>query len=106
MQPVKFCATSGCFDVAVRGARADDLCRTHYRELLATVTDLVTCEVVAGRGSRGESAGVTDCVTNQTVRFGGKVTLDPLETNIAALVAGGTVKVVPSAAAEKVKAKG
>lgn len=98
----KFCATSGCFEVAIGAARSRDLCRTHYRDLLAKSTDLVKCEVVASHGSRGQSAGVTDCVTNETVRFGGTVTLDPRETNIAALVAGGIVKVIPS----KEKAKG
>jgi hypothetical protein len=91
----KFCVVGGCNDVAIRGARSMDHCRPHYRsEVLAKATDLVTCEVIASRGSRGEAAGVTDCVTNETVRFGATVTLDPQETQIPALVAGGIVKVL------------
>lgn len=106
MQPVRFCSQPDCYDVAVKAARSSDLCRGHYRsEVLAHATDLVTCEVLASEGRRGELAGVTDCVSNETVRHGGTVTLDPRETNIAALVAGGTVKVVPGKAAERVKAE-
>lgn len=96
---VKFCTVDGCFEVAIRGARSWDHCRGHYRsDVLAHADDLMRCEVTAGLGTSGrEEAGVTDCVTNETVRKGGVVTLDPRETNIAALVAGGTVKVVPPA---------
>lgn len=94
----KFCAVDGCHEVAIAAARSLDHCRADYRTLfLDPATDLVTCEVTAGDGTRGEMAGVTDCYTNQTVHHGGTVTLDPRETNIAALVAGGTVKVVPAA---------
>lgn len=99
---VKFCSR-GDYEVAIAGARSRDLCRSCYRELLADATDLVKCEVIASHGSRGQSAGVTDCITNQTVRFGGVVTLDPLETNIAALVAGGTVKVIQPKPAKATK---
>lgn len=104
MQPIRFCAHPGCFEVAIKTKRTDDLCRPHHREVLAKVEDLVRCEVIAARGSRGESAGVSDCLTNETVRFGGVVTLDPLETNIAALVYGGAVKVLPGTEAVKAKA--
>lgn len=105
MQPIRFCAHSGCFEVAIKAKRAEDLCRTHYREdILANATDLVACEVIPSTGRKGEAAGVTDAITNQTV-YGGPVVLDPQETNIAALVYGGIVKVVPSPAAEAVKAK-
>lgn len=102
MQPAQFCTTPGCFETRIGAARSREKCRTHYRELLAAA-DLVQVEVVAGEGSRGQLAGVTDCVTNQTVRHGGVALLDPVETNIAALVAGGVVKVIPSPAAEKAK---
>lgn len=104
MQPVRFCAATNCFEVAIKTKRSDDLCRTHVREAMAKATDLVVCEVVPSVGIRGEVAGVADAITNQTVRQG-RVTLDPLETNIAALVYGGLVKVIPSKAAEAVKDK-
>jgi hypothetical protein len=95
---VKFCVMAGCHDVAVRSGRGADHCRKHYRtEVLGTAGDLVRCEVISGFGSSGQSSGVTDCVTNETVRLGGAVTLDPVETNVAALVAGGIVRVVPAA---------
>jgi hypothetical protein len=106
MQPVRFCSKAGCFEVAIKTARTDDLCRKDYRaDVLAVADDLVRAEVLCDRGSRGEDTGVTDAVTNQTVYFGGVVTLDPRETNLAALVAGGIVKILPSAAAEAVKAE-
>lgn len=104
MQPVSFCTGPNCFEAAIKTKRSASLCRTHTRELLAKATDLVVCQVVPSEGRRGEQAGVTDAMTNETVRSG-PVTLDPLETNIAALVYGGIVKVAPSKAAEAVKAK-
>lgn len=105
MQTVRFCTVENCFEVAIKAKRSAEHCRTHYRsDILAKATDLVACEVIPSVGVRGESAGVTDCFTNETVRQG-KVMLDPLETNIAALVYGGIVKVTPSKAAEAVKAK-
>lgn len=106
MQPVRFCSHGECFEAAIRGARATDKCRTHYRELLAAADDLVACEVTTTpEGLNGEASGVTDAITNETVRPGGTVTLDPRETNIAALVAGGIVRVIPSPAAKALKGK-
>lgn len=101
----QFCVIDGCFEVAIAAARSRRHCRGHYRDILAQATDLVRCEVTAGAGIsvRAALAGVTDCVTNETVRQGGVVTLDPQETNIAALVAGGTVKVLPAAKPAKAK---
>lgn len=102
-----FCTITGCYEVAIGAARSRQHCRAHYRsEILANATDLVTCEVVAGVGSRGESAGVTDAVTNETVRQGGTVVLDPRETNVAALVAGGTVRVIKADQSVKATKKG
>jgi hypothetical protein len=96
---VKFCAVQGCYEVAVRGGRGGDYCRTHYRsEVLATAADLIRCEVLSGHGSAGQRSGVTDCLTNETVRQRGLVTLDPTETNVVALVASGIVRVLPGAA--------
>lgn len=105
MQPVRFCAHKGCFEAAIMTKRSDDLCRSHYRTDILAKVDLVEAEVIPSNGSRGESAGVTDAVTNATVRQG-TVRLDPAETNIAALVYGGIIKVTPSKAAEAVKAAG
>ena len=104
MQPVRFCGHAKCYDVAIKTKRSDNLCRTHYRSDVLANVDLVECEVQPSTGLRGESAGVTDAVSNQTIRSG-SVLLDPLETNIAALVYGGIVKVVPSKAAAEVKAE-
>jgi hypothetical protein len=90
-----FCTMPGCYEVTITTARSDAHCRTHYRsEVLANATDLMRCEVTCGYGTRGEESGVSDAVTNQIVTKGGEVILDPTETNIAALVAGGTVKVL------------
>jgi hypothetical protein len=106
MQPIRFCTSAKCYEVAIKTARSADKCRTHYRtEVLAAAADeLVQCQVVPSEGRKGEKAGVSDCLTNATVHSG-LVTLDPAETNIAQLVYSGLVKVVPSAAAEAVKAE-
>jgi hypothetical protein len=97
---VKFCAVADCYEVAIRGGRTTDYCRGHYRsQVLTDAADLLNCEVISGFGSAGQSSGVTDCVTNETVRRAGVVRLDPTETNVAALVAGGIVKVRPVAPA-------
>lgn len=94
--PVKFCDHEGCHEVAVKAARSGDHCRTHYAEDVLSGVELMRCEVV------GPSL-ITDVRTNTGVGAGGTVELDPEETNVAALVAGGHVKVIP--AETKAKAK-
>lgn len=105
MQPIRFCGHDGCFAVAIKTKRSEDRCREHYRsDVLAVADNLVACEVIPSVGRQGRRAGVTDAVTNQRVEQG-PVTLDPLETNIAAVVATGILRVLPGKAADKVKAK-
>jgi hypothetical protein len=105
MQPIRFCAHQGCPEVAIKTARSVDLCRAHYRSEVLAAVELVEAEVVASMGKRGEQAGVTDAVTNQTVHSG-TVRLDPLETRAAALVYGGIIRLKPGPAAEAAKAEG
>jgi hypothetical protein len=93
--PAKFCAEDGCYEVAIGAARSRDHCRPHYRDLVLKDVELIRCQVVcAASGRNGERAGVTDARTNVTVYAPGIVELDPAETNIAAVVAAGAVKVL------------
>jgi hypothetical protein len=104
--PAKFCARDGCYEPAIGAARSRDYCRTDYLELVLkpAEAELVRCQVTGTtRGLRDEVCRVTDCLTGQSVAAPGEVTLDPAETKIAALVAAGAVKVIPSPAADKAK---
>lgn len=95
--PAKFCVVDGCFNAAVKAARSGAHCRSCYnRDILAAADDLIQFEVTAGSGAK-----VTDCRTQTGVGPGGVATLDPRETNVAALVAAGLGKVVPSAVPAK-----
>lgn len=98
MQPVRLCVHPKCYQAAIMTSRDTSRCREHYRSDVLANVELVRCEVIPSEGRRGELAGVTDAVTNETVRQG-LVYLDPLETNVAALVYGGIVKVLVDAAA-------
>lgn len=103
--PANFCIVDGCYEAAVGAARSRQHCRGHYLSEVLAGVELVRCEVVGTeRGRRGEQCRVTDARTAQSVGRGGVVELDPEETNIAALVAAGAVKVLPNAAAKAVKA--
>lgn len=95
-----FCVVAGCFTPAIGAARSRKHCREHYRTEVLAGVELVAAEVLAGFGSRGETAAVADAFTGEDVTFGNVVRLDPAETNILALVQGGIVKVLPSPAAE------
>lgn len=93
---IKFCEAEGCHEVAVGISRWDRdkkpesrFCRPDYLER----AELVQCEVVGDHE-------ITDAVTNAGVGKGGIVTLDVLQTNLAQLVYGGHIKVVPPKKAE------
>jgi hypothetical protein len=64
--------------------RPTDLCRAHLLEGIAD--ELVTVDVVG-------ALGIVDVRTHETVMAPGSVELDPAQTNIAALVKAGLVKV-------------
>lgn len=93
----KFCV-KGDNQVAIKAARSSDHCRDHYRTEVLAGVELLRCEVTG-------VAPVTDARTQVSVPAGQAVELDPMETDIAALVAAGAVKVLPAAKAEP-KAKG
>ncbi len=106
---IAFCAATGCFDAVVgvgywQGRQGtenplppwpNDMCRIHHLERIEP--GLVRCKVVG-------PARIVDTRTTTSVAMPGEVELDPVETNIAALVYAGYVKVLPatkSAAASK-----
>lgn len=93
----KFCVKDGCYEVAVAAARSREHCRTHYNTEVLAGVDLVRFEVTA----ESSKARVTDARTQVSHGRGSVVELDPAETNIAALVAAGLGKVVPSKPASK-----
>lgn len=93
----KFCV-KGDYQVAVKAARSSDFCREHYRTEVLAGVDLLRCEVVG-------VAPVTDARTQASIPPGQVVELDPEETNVAALVAAGAVKVVPAAPKAQPKEK-
>jgi hypothetical protein len=89
--PAKFCAVPGCQQVAVKTARTTTLCRQCYNTTVLPTVGLVWLEVTG-------PAPVTDARTQQSAGKGSVVALDPAETNVAALVAGGAGKVVDAPA--------
>lgn len=98
--PAKFCATKGCYEVAVKTARRDDLCRAHQREAVTSVP-FIRVQVVG-------PAEVTDARTQIAAGQGSVVELDPVETTperLAALVAAGHVKVLSVPGDEPADAK-
>lgn len=87
MPAAKFCV-NGDYRPAVAAARSRDHCRECYNtEVLGAATDLLQFEVTA------DNARVTDVRTQVSHGKGSVVTLDPTETNVAALVAAGIGKV-------------
>lgn len=92
----KFCVTTDCYEAAIGAARSRDHCGPCYRALvLAEADDLCLVEVTGTRaGRRDEVCRVTDCVTRVSHPAPAHVWLDPAETNVAALVAAGAVKVI------------
>lgn len=96
--PAKFCRVDGCYNVAIGAARSRVHCRPHYNSDVLKGVELVKFEVTAG--------AVTDARTQVSHGKGNVVELDPAETNIAALVAGGLGKVVAAKAPAKAEAKG
>jgi hypothetical protein len=108
----EFCAEDDCYEVAVgfgrwegRGALRNDhpkrprRCRPHH--LAAIAGQIVRCQVIAP-----EDLAIVDVRTGRDVAAPDVVELDPAETNIAALVAGGLVKVLASDAKAAAKPKG
>lgn len=110
------CVEAGCYEPAVgvgywqgrRGTenphrrRPNDRCGAHL--LALREADLVRCEVTIEI-----PGGAIACArTGTDVELGGVVWLDPVETNIAVLVANRYVKVAPVEAPKpaKVEAKG
>ncbi len=106
---IKSCLREHCFEAAIRAPRSTGLCRGHYVEALdaddpalttsIAATPLVRCEVI------GQSP-ITDARTCCGVVAGELVDLDPVETNITALVYGGHVKVLPAGKAAKTSKAG
>lgn len=88
---IEFCVTAGCAEIAIGTRRSRKHCRRHYLELAAP--ELVLCDVI-GQFPIASPDG-TD------VNPGGQVALDPMETDIKALVYCGHVRVVPQKAAAK-----
>lgn len=99
----KFCAHEGCYLVAARKPRSGDYCGEHYLTDVLAGVELVRAEVVGGTGRRGEECRVTDARTGQSRGAGQIVELDPVGTSIAAVVAAGAVRILPSPAAEALK---
>lgn len=95
--PAKFCV-NGDNNVAVAGPRSREHCRDCYNSNVLKGVELIKFEVTAG--------AVTDARTQVSHGKGNVVELDPAETNIAALVAGGLGKVVAAKAPAKAEAKG
>ena len=97
---VTMCSQSGCFDVATgvgywQGNRTSrnpspprrrDLCRKHLLEQIAD--EFVQVEVI------GEFR-IVNAKDQMSYGKGNKVWLDPVETYIPALIAGGLVKALP-----------
>ena len=87
MTQIKTCTGlegKACYQIAIGhgGAqRDDDLCREHYLE--ASADEFVTATVTAGK--------ITDVRTQESVGQGGTVTLDPVLTDLAALVYAGLI---------------
>lgn len=89
MAAAKFCKLDD-YEVAIKGARSGEYCRSHYNSEILAGVDLVKFEVTAA----SPMARVTDARTQVSHGRGNVVELDPAETNIAALVAAGLGKVV------------
>lgn len=88
---IKFCErkSDGCFEPAVgTGIRPVKHCRPHYLEAIAD--EIVRAEVTG-------DVPVTDVRTGTSVRKGGIVELDPVETRIEQLVYARHIKVLPAA---------
>jgi hypothetical protein len=86
----------GDYKAAVKAARSAEHCREHYVSKVLAGVELLKCEVVG-------VAPVTDARTLASVPTGGTVELDEAESNIAALVSSGAVRVLAKA---KPKAQG
>lgn len=88
----------GDYEPAVKAARSSDYCRGHYNSEVLAGVELLRFEVTADKGR------VTDARTQVSHGKGHIVEIDPMETNVAALVAAGLGKVVqakPQARAAK-----
>jgi hypothetical protein len=97
---VVLCATERCYGAAVRAARSSALCRSCYVAALASDGSALSTSLAAVPLLHAEVVGptpITDAITTCGVGLGGTVTIDPLETNVAALVHGGHVQVVAEA---------
>lgn len=87
--PAKFCVQQ-CGRVAVKAPRSTGHCRECYNRLILPTVELMWLEVTA------DQVRVTDARTQQSHGKGSVVALDPVETNVAALVASGIGRVVPA----------
>jgi hypothetical protein len=83
---------AGDYRAAVKAPRSSDFCRDCYREQILRDVALLKCEVIG-------AAPITDARTQESVNPGGVVELDEAESNIAALVAAGSIKVLAPAKA-------
>lgn len=83
---VKFCAKPRCSEVAIGGniASSNEHCRTHWREV--TLPECVEVEVTGPL--------LIASVDGQDIAKGGTAYLHPGDTDIAALVYAGAVKVI------------
>lgn len=101
---MEFCTEDGCFELGVgvgywQGRRGTEnparprkrRCRGHYVGICGP--EFVRCTVVSETVE-----AVVDARTGADIEFGGTVELDPVCTNIAALVGAGIVKVVKAEA--------
>lgn len=99
MSLIKFCVFDKCKAVAVgTGIRPVKYCRRHYREVHDA--EFEVWNVVIDHRALGvdpEQFGIACVRTGESVPQG-PVWLDPVETNIAALVHAGFIEAAPAAA--------
>lgn len=93
---LQMCAVPGCPEVGTGQPRSRRHCGPHYRSEVLAGVELVRCEVT-GRFP------VVDARTGEDVPPGGTVELDPLATQIPALIAGGMVRIAPAPAVKAEK---
>ncbi len=95
---LQMCAIDGCPEVGTGQPRSRRHCGPHYRSEVLAGVELVKCDVVG-------QFPVVDARTGEDIPPGGVVELDPVATQIPALIAGGFVRIAKAPAAVKTEKK-
>jgi hypothetical protein len=95
---LQMCAVPGCPEVGTGQPRSRRHCGPHYRSEVLAGVELTRCDVIG-------QFPVVDARTGEDIPPGGVVELDPVATQIPALIAGGFVRIAQAPAAVKAEKK-